>query len=227
MKRLLSLILALLLCCGFIVSCDKEESPLESESSSDTESSSSEPSSSDIASSSGKDSSSDELSSSVDSSLSSAPSLSDGKLTYDDRGLPIFPAPVNAYTYYNVTRREKSDSAGECYDTWVFDDYEAYCGFISQYAPIGDITEDMLNDYFLVVVYRTENIYATENYSYSNFDKINNKYILVLEYTSYEIPYPEMIVPNSFDVVLIPRSECDAEPSSITVSIKRHIHCWE
>ena len=49
MKRILSLILALLLCCGFIVSCEKEESPLESESSSsssDMPSSSSEPSSS-------------------------------------------------------------------------------------------------------------------------------------------------------------------------------------
>ena len=34
MKRILSLILALLLCCGFVVSCEKEETPSESESSS-------------------------------------------------------------------------------------------------------------------------------------------------------------------------------------------------
>ncbi|MBQ7412117.1 MAG: hypothetical protein IJW10_04345 [Clostridia bacterium] len=190
MKRLLSLILALLFCLSFIVSCEKEESPSTSEPSSSSE----EPGSS-------------------------------GKLSYDDRGLPIFPAPKDAYTYYNVY--EKNFAFAECYDTWVFNDYGSYCGFISQYASIGDITEDMLNDYFLVVVYRAENIYATENYSYSNFNRINNEYILILEYTSYEIPYEDKEVPTRFDIVLIPRSECEESPADITVSLKKHIHRWE
>ena len=198
MKKFLSLLLALLLCCGFIVSCEKEEAPLESESSSDTESSS------------------------IESSLS------EGELVYDERGLPVFFSPPNAYTYYNVAEKEKADSAGKCYDTWVFDNYEAYCGFISQYAPIGDITESMFDDSFIVVVYRPDDIRWTENYSYSNFEKRDGKYSLVLEYTEYpELSRTDDDYLACFDVVLIPRSECDAEPFSITVSIKRHIHRWE
>ena len=187
MKKFLSLLLALLFCLSFIVSCEKEEEP---------------------------------------SSSSEVPTSS-GELSYDDRGLPIFPAPANAYTHYNVTEKENAPLAGEPYDTWVFDNYEAYCGFISQYAPIGDITEDMLDDSFIVVVYRREDIRWTENYSYHNFFKEGEKCSLILEYTDYGTEHTDDEYFFSFDIVLVPRSECDGSPLDITVSLKKHIHRWE
>ena len=228
MKRILSLVLALLLCCGFIVSCEKEEAPLESESSSsssESSSSSSVESSSSSSTESSSSSSESSSSSSVESS-SSSELLSDGKLTYDDRGFPVFFSPPNAYTYYNVTEKEKADSAGECYDTWVFDNYEAYCSFISQYASIGEITEDMLNEHFLVVVYRREDIRWTENYSYHSF-KAGERCSLVLEYTDYGTEHTDDEYFFHFDIVLVPRSECDGSPLDIDVDLRRHIHLWK
>lgn len=206
MKRLLALILSLLVCFSLLVSCNEEE-----ESSSSSQESSS--------------------SSSNEEQSSSTESASSGKLSYDDRGVPVFSIPENAYVYYNVNEQEKSgiSLSNKCYDTWVFNDYESYYDFVSQHAiSAGGITEKELNEYFLVVVYRREDIRWTENYSYSNFEKRDGKYLLVLEYTVYtELSQTEDEIPFSFDIVLIPRNECEESPTGIIVSLKRHIHRWE
>ena len=211
MRKILSIMLCLLLL-AFVVSCENNEM------SSSTETSSS---------SSSSESSSDTESSSVDSSLSSAPSLSDGKLSYDDRGLPIFPAPVNTYTHFTVTKTDSAKIDADCYDTWVFNDYEAYCSFISQYASsVGGVSETMLNDSFIVVVYRREDIRWTENYSYHSF-KAGEKCSLVLEYTDYGTEHTDDEYFFHFDIVLVPRSECDGSPLDIDVDLRRHIHLWK
>ena len=191
MKKFLSLLLALLLCLSFIVSCEKEEAPSTSEPSSSSE----EPTSS-------------------------------GKLSYDDKGLPIFPTPVNTYTHFTVTKTDSAKIDADCYDTWVFNDYGSYCSFISQYASIGEITEDMLNEHFLVVVYRQDDIRWTENYSYHSFEA-GEKRSLILEYTDYGTEHTDDDYFFHFDVVLVPRSECEESPADITVSLKKHIHRWE
>ncbi len=190
MKKLISLILCLLLCFTFIVSCEKEEEPT-SEQSFSTQGSS-------------------------------------YIVDYDKDGVfPVFKRPEAEYSFYNVKIKENLERKFDYFDRIIINDYSSFLNFLSSNtnaASLSKITEQTFIESFVIAVYRGD-LRKTENYSYSRFTHSQeDEWRLVLEYSSIEQTYESMVYPDSFDFVVIPRSECTSDASKISVSLHLYIH---
>ena len=226
MKKFLSLLLALLLCLSFIVSCEKEEAPSSSLNSSSE-------SSSNIPSSSGESSSSEPIQEptsepSSSSDVSSSESSFD-KLTYDN-GFPVFERPKDEYAVHNI--QGKQGLSHMLYDRWIINDYESFSDFLLEKTGLtmfDNITKDTFDENFVVAIYRNDDMRITKNYSYSNLKNKNGEWFLTFEYTIYyTIDIPDVVSSsNSFDLVVIPRSELLQVTNDLRIVLSVYAHEYD
>ena len=202
MKRILSLILALIFCLSFIVSCEKEEAP---------------------SSSSSQSSSSSESSSSRDDS----PTEPEIEFLIDN---PYTTYEYNSWgLYFKSEMITPEESEDECYKIWTFERYEEYYKFVDDtLVGIEDIGEERIDigsigvkesDFETHIVL---GLYCVSDYPMM-FGKIsshiglmknpNGKYILLAETTDYLAPVtPGGVSPaDKIIFVLIPKAELRAQ----------------
>ena len=189
MKKLLSLLLAMLLCLGVLVACD---TPEESSSSSSSKASSSEFST--------------------------------------EMVFPVVPHQVKIeYAHYNVVVNEVLVEASENFQKWIFNDYSAFGKFASTSFGANipsSLNEEIFEDNFIIAIYRKHDFFR-ENYCYGDFyfDSNDSKYSITFEYTVYpDKLQDQMIVPDSIDIVVVPKAECDKVVSEENILIKALEH---
>ena len=223
MKRILSFILALLLCCGFIVSCEKEEAPLESESSSSVEMPSQE-----------FESSSQEHSSSEESSTKESSSSSSGTVIFkptEERYWHVSPvALIGNYESFNYVVARESNLKDLFSTVRVINDYETARNFFTYWIDENEVSpldEKLFEDYFVIAILRIGDIMETEGYYYTDFKKTENGYKIRLNVPVHSPKeYSDEITEFSFDFVFIPRSLCDGSPVGAKISVGKVIHYY-
>ena len=215
MKRILSLILALLLCCGFIVSCEKEEAPLESESSSSssTESSSS---SSESSSSSSVESSSSSSTESSSSSSESSSSAIDNSQKQPEILNNVTPEYFNAYTAYINFYRFNVEEGVTIVST--YEEYLKYL-FLMPNETFEGITEETFESNFVVLINYVEGYIRDLDIYYNNFQKVENSYFLTCNLVSQKGRLFDQMLEPYIDVCVIPRALCQDDIASIELKI--------
>ena len=222
MKRLLSLILALLFCLSVIVSCEKEDAPSTSEPSS----------SSSVEMSSQESSSSQEQSSSEESSTKESSSSSSETMIFkpnEERYWHVWPNElIGNFESFNYVVARESDLKDLFSTVRVINDYQTAQEFFTYWideSELSPLDEKLFEDYFVIAVLRIGDIMETEGYYYSEFEKAENGYKIRLHVPVYSgKEYSDEITEFSFDFVIIPRSLCDGSPAGAKISIGKTIH---
>ena len=207
MKRILSLVLALLLCCGFIVSCEKEEAPLESESSS---------SSSESSSSSSVESSSSSSTESSSSSSESSSSAIDNSQKQPEILNNVTPEYFNAYTAYIDFYRFNVEEGVTIVST--YEEYLKYL-FLMPNEMFEGITEETFESNFVVLINYVEGYVRDLDIYYNNFQKVENSYFLTCNLVSQKGRLFDQALDPYIDVCVIPRALCQDDIASIELKI--------
>ncbi|MBQ8738585.1 MAG: hypothetical protein IJZ04_03705 [Clostridia bacterium] len=233
MKKLLSLILALIMCFVTLISCGNEEnsssqSETKSESSSEsvsqiqsgTESASeivSEESNTETQSETSEDSSSSEKASSSENDNDSETSTQNqitGIVGYDSNGWPIIKTSQNQLSTYTVGLKywietREPNPIKEYLSSPVIENFSDFTEFLTNATlktSIDEITESTFDDNIVIVVYRSFD--SRMNLQYYNFEIQDDNIYLSYEYTIFtDVIFNK--VPGKVDFVVIPRELCD------------------
>ena len=223
MKKLLSILLALILCLGMLISCGNEENS-SSQSESNCESSSRNDESSIhieetlgesvITESSKNDDMTSESSS--ESQDSSSQNQIEGLVGYDANGWPIIKTSQNQLPTYTVGLKWYIDESvpepnpiKEYLSSPVIENFSDFTEFLTNATlktSIDEITESTFDDNIVIVVYRSFD--SRMNLQYYNFEIQDDNIYLSYEYTIFtDVIFNK--VPGKVDFVVIPRESCD------------------
>ncbi len=142
----------------------------------------------------------------------------------------IIPRQVSSeYVHYNVVASESLKGVAKAFQKWIFDDYVAFNSFVSSNSNVGvpdSINEKLFEENFVLIIYRKHDFFR-ENYCYGDFslDSNDSKYTITFEYTVYPDKLQEqMEIPDSLDIVIVPKSACDEAPNAASVYLKALEH---
>ncbi len=229
MKKLLSLLLAMLLCLGVLVACDNtdEHSDFSSKVTSNEEQNSS-------------DENGNDESSLIEELKNNTIEKIPYEVDYDELDYPVFRSQISKkYEYYNVSMKESLWAYQEKFDRWFFDDFASFKAFMEKYSYLSQLNENVngetFQDNFVMVICKGDRRHY-DNCSYGDFAFVENSlgnilnkdyYRIVFEYTKLPKVLSENVLPPTFDIVIIPREDCDTDPTQVEIYVKTIVHSYD
>ncbi len=200
MKKLLTLLLALVLCLGVLVACD---TPEESSSSSSEETNSSSKESNEFY---------------VANKISKYPIFESVEEKYTSYNVMVDKGST-WYLYEDFQKWIFND----------YESLRYFVESNANISAKNMLTEDIFANCFVIVIYRFDDLSRTENYGYHSFrwnspndfyQRYDGYYSITLEYTEYSNKeYSDLERLSTFDIIIVPREDSLQNPSSIAEEI--------